>query len=120
MADWKVGDPYRFGKPIYVLCEGPADVRLVTELLKRESLDGFSVNFAQGFQRFATHVRGLRASSDWRKVKRLLIVGDNDTQPSSRWRNARDALAGSGCPRRTTTPKSPPARTTTNHPRASS
>ena len=97
MADREV-DPFRFDEPIYVLCEGPADVRLVTELLKRENLKGFSVNFAEGYQRFAAHVRGLTASSDWRRVKRLLIVGDNDTKPSARWKNAHDALAGEQLP----------------------
>ena len=97
MADREV-DPYRLDEPIYVLCEGPSDVRLVTELLKRENLEGFSVNFAKGYQHFAAHVRGLTASSDWRKVKRLLIVGDNDTKPAARWQNAHDALTKESLP----------------------
>ena len=97
MADKAVA-PFRFDEPIYVLCEGPADVRLVTELLKREHLQGFSVNFAKGYQHFAEHVQGLTTSSDWRKVKRLLIVGDNDTKPSARWKNAHDALTGERLP----------------------
>lgn len=46
MTDKEV-DPFRFNSPIYVLCEGPADVRLVTRLLQREDLDGFSVNYAR-------------------------------------------------------------------------
>ena len=91
-------DPFRFDRPIYVLCEGAADVRLVNRLLRRERLEGFSANFAKGYQNFATHVCGLTASSDWRKVKRLLIIGDNDTAPDARWRNAHDALAGEGLP----------------------
>ncbi len=97
MADKEV-DPFRFDEPIYALCEGPADVRLVKQLLKRENLEGFSVNFAMGFQKFATHVRGLTTSSNWRKVKRLLIIGDNDTKPTARWQNARDALTDEGLP----------------------
>ena len=91
MADREV-TPFRFDEPIYVLCEGPADARLVTRLLERESLEGFSVNYAKGYQHFAAHVRALTVSSDWRKVKRLLILGDNDTRPAARWRNAHDAL----------------------------
>ena len=95
MADREV-DPFRFGEPIYVLCEGSADARLVTRLLKREDLEGFSVNFAKGYQRFVAHVQALTASSDWRKVKRLLIIGDNDTKPAQRWQNAKDALTDEG------------------------
>lgn len=41
MADTE-GNPFRFDDPVYVLCEGPADVRLVRRLLRREKLDGFS------------------------------------------------------------------------------
>ena len=48
MAD-KDGDPFRFNDPVYVLCEGPADVRLVKQVLRRENLEGFSVNYAQGY-----------------------------------------------------------------------
>ena len=91
-------EPFRFDEPIYVLCEGGADVRLVHRLLKREGLEGFSVNFAKGYQNFATHVRGLTASSNWRRVRRLLIIGDNDTAPAARWENAHDALADEGLP----------------------
>ena len=73
-------------------------MRLVKRLVQRENLDGFSVNFAKGYQSFATHVRGLTASSNWRRVRRLLIIGDNDTKPTARWQNARDALANEGLP----------------------
>ena len=52
MADTE-GNPFRFDDPVYVLCEGPADVRLVTRLLRREKLDGFSVNYARGYETFA-------------------------------------------------------------------
>ncbi len=97
MADME-GTPAHFDGPVYVLCEGPADVRPVQRLLRREDLAGFSVNFAQGYQRFARHVRGLKTSSDWRRVKRLLIIGDNDTDPAARWQNARDALTNERLP----------------------
>lgn len=97
MADTE-GSPFRFDDPVYVLCEGPADVRLVRRLLRREKLDGFSVNYAQGYERFARHVQGLRTSSDWRKLKRLLIIGDNDTRPAARWKNVHDALTLEGLP----------------------
>ena len=97
MAD-KDGDPFRFNDPVYVLCEGPADVRLVKQVLLRENLEGFSVNYAQGYQKFARHIQGLRTSSDWRKLRRLVIVGDNDTNPAARWRNAQDALTDEGLP----------------------
>ena len=97
MADTE-GNPFRFDDPVYVLCEGPADVRLVRRLLRREKLDGFSVNYAQGYERFARHVQGLRTSSDWRKLKRLLIIGDNDTKPAARWKNVHDALTLEGLP----------------------
>ncbi len=97
MADSEV-EPFRIAEPIYVLCEGPADVRLVEQLLKRDGLSGFSVNYAQGYQRFAQHVRGLTASSGWRRVKRLLIMGDNDTHPTARWTNALNALAHQDLP----------------------
>ena len=97
MADTE-GNPFRFDDPVYVVCEGPADVRLVRQLIRRENLDGFSVNFSQGYERFARHVRGLTTSSDWHKLKRLLIIGDNDTQPAARWQNARRALMGEGLP----------------------
>ena len=69
MADTE-GNPFRFDDPVYVLCEGPAEVRLATRLLRREKLEGFSVNYAQGYERFARHVRGLRTSSDWRNGDR--------------------------------------------------
>ncbi len=95
MADREV-DPFRLDEPIYVLCEGSADARLITRLLQREDLEGFSVNFAMGYQRFAAHVQALTASSDWRRVKRLLIIGDNDTKPAKRWQNAKDALTDEG------------------------
>lgn len=95
MAD---GEPFRFEDPIYVVCEGPADVRLVRRLLERENLTGFSLNFAKGYQNFGKHVRGLRASSDWRRVKRLLIIGDNDNHPATQWRNAHSALTEEGLP----------------------
>ena len=88
--------PFRFDGPIYVLCEGPADVRLVTRLIERENLEGFSVNFAKGYQEFARHVKALRVSPDWRKLSRLLIIGDNDVMPAQRWQNASDALALEG------------------------
>ena len=94
----KEADPFRFDEPIYVLCEGGADVRLVTRLLKRENLKGFSVNFARGYQNFATHVQGLTPTTNWRRVRRLLVIGDNDTNPTARWNNARDALADEGLP----------------------
>ena len=97
MAD-KDGDPFRFNDPVYVLCEGPADVRLVKQVLRRENLEGFSVNYAQGYQKFARHIQGLRTSSDWRKLRRLVIVGDNDTNPAARWRNAQDVLTDEGLP----------------------
>ena len=97
MADAE-GNPFRFDDPVYVVCEGPADVRLVRQLIRRENLDGFSVNFSQGYERFARHIRGLTTSSDWHKLKRLLIIGDNDTQPAARWQNARRALMGEGLP----------------------
>jgi len=97
MAD-KEADPFRIDSPIYVLCEGPADVRLVRRLLEREDLEDFSVNYAKGYERFARHVQGLRTSSDWRKLKRLVIIGDNDTDPTARWRNARSALTLEGLP----------------------
>ena len=91
-------EPFRFDGPIYVLCEGPADVRLVTRLIERESIEGFSVNFAKGYQEFARHVKALRVSPDWHKLRRLLIIGDNDVTPVQRWQNACDALAGEGLP----------------------
>ena len=79
MIDKEV-DPFRFNNPIYVLCEGPADVCLVTRLLQREDLDGFSVNYAKGYGRFTQHVRALRTSSDWRRLRRLLIIGPGDRE----------------------------------------
>ncbi len=91
-------EPFRFDGPIYVLCEGPADVRLVTRLIERENLEGFSVNFAKGYQQFARHVKALRVSPDWRKLSHLLIIGDNDVRPAQRWQNACDALAGESLP----------------------
>ena len=91
-------EPFRFDGPIYVLCEGPADVRLVTRLIERENLQGFSVNFAKGYQGFARHVKALRVSPDWRKLSHLLIIGDNDVTPTRRWDNACEALAGEGLP----------------------
>lgn len=94
----KEADPFRFDKPIYVLCEGNADASLVKELLRRENLEGFTVNFAKGYQNFATHVRGLTTSSDWWKIQCLLIIGDNDTNPNERWQNARNALVAEGLP----------------------
>jgi hypothetical protein len=97
MADKEV-DPFRIDNPIYVLCEGPADVQLVTRLLQRENLGGFSVNYAMGYERFARHVQALRATSGWRGLRRLLIIGDNDNRPAARWRNAHDALTEEGLP----------------------
>ena len=97
MADLPV-DPFRFDDPVYVLCEGPADVRLVKRLLLRENLNGFSVNFAEGYQKITKHVQALTTSSDWRRVKRLLIIGDNDTRPAARWRNAHGALTAERLP----------------------
>ena len=81
-------EPFRFDGPIYVLCEGPADLRLVTRLIERENLEGFSVNFAKGYQEFERHVKPLRVSPDWRKLSRLLIIGDNDVMPAQRWQSA--------------------------------
>jgi hypothetical protein len=97
MANREV-DPVRFDEPIYVVCEGPADARLVRRLLEREDLEGFSVNYAKGYEKFAQHIQGLRTSSDWRKLRRLLIIGDNDTKPAARWQNAQDALTDEGLP----------------------
>ena len=91
-------DPFRFDDPVYVLCEVPADAHLVKRLLQREELEGVSVNYARGYEKFAQHVRGLRTSSGWRKLKRLVIIGDNDTRPTARWQNARDALTDEGLP----------------------
>ncbi len=97
MADKDI-DPFRYDDPVYVLCEGPADVRLVRQILRRENLEGFSVNYAQGYQKFARHIQGLRTSSDWGKLRRLLIIGDNDTNPTNRWLNAQEALTDEGLP----------------------
>lgn len=91
-------DPFRFDEPIYVLCEGNADVRLVKRLLERENLKDFSVNVAKGYQNFETHVRALTTTSSWHRVRRLLIIGDNDTNPTARWQNARNALRNEGLP----------------------
>lgn len=88
--------PLRFDDPIYLICEGPADAYLVRRVLERENLNGFSINGVQGYQHFAKRVTGLRASSDWPKLKRLVIIGDNDLEPASRWQNACAALTGEG------------------------
>ena len=97
MADRAV-DPFRFDDPVYVVCEGPADAHLVKRLLQREDLEGVSVNYAKGYERFGRHVRGLRTSSGWRKLRRLVLIGDNDTRPDARWQNAQDALTAEGLP----------------------
>ena len=91
-------DPSRFDNPIYVLCEGPADVSLVRRVIERENLEGFSVRYAKGYERFSQRVSGLKVSRDWRKLRSLLIIGDNDTDPLSRWQNAHDALTSEGLP----------------------
>ena len=82
----------RFDEPIYVICEGRADAALICRLVRREGLTGFSVNYTGGYQHFAARVAALRTSSDWKKLKRLVIVGDNDLRPRHRLNNARRAL----------------------------
>ncbi len=86
----------RSGGPIHVICEGAADVALINQLIKRDRLTGFSVDYTQGYQRFKDGVTALTVSSDWPRIKRLVIVGDNDQNPASRLRNARRALLNEG------------------------
>ena len=82
--------------PVVIVCEGPADARLVRRLIDREQLEGCVTHEAKGFQNFHRVVTGIATSSDRRKLQRLAIICDNDTDPNGRWKNACDALKEEG------------------------
>lgn len=92
--------PISFNGPVVVICEGPADGKLIKRLVEREELDldGFYIHPANGYQNFGNAVSGIAGSSDRTKLRRLVIVGDNDIDPVGRFNNACDALQGEGFP----------------------
>jgi hypothetical protein len=82
---------------ILVVCEGGADARFLKKMIERENLTGFrSIHFRDGYTAFGRIVEGLVGATEFEATKRVVIVGDNDTQPNARFKNAADALTRNG------------------------
>lgn len=92
--------PISYNGPVVVICEGPADAKLIKRLIEREqlNLNGFYIHEARGYQNFGTVVTGIAGSSNRMNLRRLVIVGDNDTDPAGRFDNACNALQREGFP----------------------
>lgn len=88
--------PISFNEPVYVVCEGPADACLVRRLLKHHSISGCEVREAKGNQRFTSHLLGVATSSDRPKLRRLVVIADNDLNPTDRFTNVQNALRTAG------------------------
>ena len=82
-------EPFRFEGPIYVLCEGPADVRLVTRLIEARILKALG-EFREGIKNSRATSRLMRAAR-LAQAESPLIIGDNDVTCGQRWQNACDA-----------------------------
>ena len=72
-----------------LLCEGPEDCRFFHRLITERNLPAFFIYPARGKDRIAEALNALsiEKSNVWSNIKHVLIVADNDDDPSERFAN---------------------------------
>lgn len=84
-----------FSGPVYVACEGAADQYFLCRLLAHHQIVGVDVASVGGnLDTFTKHLLGLRVAADFKKLKALIIVTDNDLAPAQRFAAAQQSLLG--------------------------
>lgn len=86
-----------------IICEGEADNEFLKALLAERGIVGFQVtNPANGKHGFGTRLRAIRANRGYANIDRILLVRDNDDDPSGSFRDMKSQIRdaqGYGIPR---------------------
>lgn len=87
----------RYGN-LYVASEGINDEVFLDKLLSNRGITGFTIGHAKGKDDWQAHFGGVAGSSDRGQLRGLIVVGDNNDNPSQRFRAICDALTHEGFP----------------------
>lgn len=94
----------KYTRPNHLLCEGPSDVAFFERLMADRGLptDPWDITSPRGklsgVSAFTAHIQGLFTSGDIGNIERLLIVADNDTNPSGNFTGVRRQVREGGVP----------------------
>jgi hypothetical protein len=75
-----------------VVGEGDGDAFFIRNLCEARGIGGIQVEDARGNAKFPEFLRGLRDSTDFGRLKGLLIVSDNDDKPDDSYKRIRGHL----------------------------
>ena len=90
-------------KPRVIICEGESDVAFFDHLISNRGLPEFQALSANGRTRFESVLVALSAASGFNELAGILVVGDNDLDPATSFRNIQtqiQAAGGYGVPER--------------------
>lgn len=86
-----------FDGPVYVACEGEADQYFLCRLLEHRRINGVDVAVVGGNDnKFTTHLKGLRVSNAFAKLRLIVIMTDNDTNPAASFASAQRCFRDAG------------------------
>lgn len=85
-------------EPVLILGEGKRDVSFLEHLLVSRGLIGFQSGFAGGKDRFAEYLASLKPRTGIDRLRHLIVVGDNDTDPDRAFRGIQDQIQHAGFP----------------------
>jgi hypothetical protein len=89
--------PKRYKGPVYIVCEGEGDCAFLSELIRHHGLLGFEVGCPVGGKSgLEKHLNGVMGSTDASNIETLLVIFDNDEDPSRAVNAVRAAISAVG------------------------
>lgn len=83
-------------KPRVIVCEGKADVAFFEHLISERHLPEFQVLPANGNSRYQDLLVALTAAPGFSGLSGILVVGDNDLNPTAAFQNIRGQIQAAG------------------------
>ena len=75
--------PKPLNGPFLIIGEGEQDRAFFKNLVQYHQLDGFDIGYAEGKNNFGDILDGVRVNENFQKISKIILVSDNDDDPSS-------------------------------------
>ena len=79
-----------------IVGEGDADRAFFNALLQERKIDGFQVLAPAGGRQFGVRLRAIRGATGFKHVKTILLVADNDIDPTASFQQVRAEIRAAG------------------------
>ena len=101
--------PPPYTKPSHILCEGVSDANFIAKLMEYHGIDATTWDIAYpqkeseqfpgvyqstGVSGYKAHLEGLETIGQAKRISRLLVLADNDTDPAASFKGIRTQMKG--------------------------